>query len=347
MNQTKQKIESLLHHEQGLCMTLILNTETEFEDRAFHIAQFRKMLRDLETKLESQMKEAQRIEYLAPLKELADDLPFWLDLKQSLVIYRSSSICSIFKLSHTYPTKLILDSQFYLKYILTQDDKKPYYVLVIAKNQVHFYLANTGLEEITLPKLPQAIKDVSESKGLKYRQQVHSAGSHSSYSAGYSAFYSGIGEADDERREDLLRFLKAIDTQVSQYLKETKAALVLVGVEYVTTLYRQNSSYPNILTKGLKDHLYANDLNRLYQDTHTLVNAHQKSILKYLESNQRPVVYGLKEIINAAHNGRIEVLYINNYDEKHDKTLEECARLVMTYKGELAEFKLNAAILRY
>ncbi|MEI7667430.1 MAG: hypothetical protein WCI62_00360 [Erysipelotrichaceae bacterium] len=347
MNQVNPRIDALLHNEQGLCMTLILNTESGHENRAFFITQYKKMLRDLETQLQSQLKEPQRLLFLAPLKALADDLPFWLELKQSLIIYRSSTIISTFKLSHAYPNKLVLEPQFYLKYVLTMDEQKPFYVLVISKNQVHFYHGNANLTEIDLPKLPQAIKDVSESKGLKYRQQYHSAGTHSTYSAGYSAFYSGIGEADDERREDLMRFLKAIDTQVCLYLKDTKASLILVGVDYVTSLYRLSSSYHHIVNKGLKDHLYANDLNRLYQDCSALYNAHQKSILKHLENDKRPVIYGLKEIINAAHNGRIEVFYLNNYDAKHDKTLEECARLVMAYKGELSEFKLNAAILRY
>lgn len=369
---TRTEIDELMRNENGSCITIVLATGDGQLNRELLQARFKKFLRDAEELCRKDNNIDEVSTLLKPLINLTLDLPFWQKLKQSLVLYRSESTFRYFKLPYALKENLTVSNRFILKYVLpVLFEKTSFYFLAISQNHVRLFHGDSiNLDELNDVEFP-SVEDVNETKGLTHRRQFHSAGSLTGKSSGFSAFYSGIGEAGNEQREDLVRYLKAIDARLCEYLKSHKEPLILAGVEYVMNIYREDSEYPNIVPGVMKFQTATADWKQIHIESLKILDKlaagprdQAIAFVNEFESAKKTLVSTeMKEILIAAHEGRVESLLVDmderqvgkfhpesgevSFESDGRDLLEDCVRDAVMTKAKIYHWDQTAAILRY
>jgi len=363
MNKTLSKqIQALMDCEDQPCVTLVLGTQNAPFERAVILARYKKQMRDLKDQLKERGTAplvADKI--LEKLEALALDQDFWLRLKESIVVYGSPDAFETFRLHTPLKDALHVSDRFLTKYILPSlFEEERFHILLIRNNSVHLYTAQDhGLVERTEVHIPQNLGEVTEHKGLKYRQQGHSSASKSGKSTGYRGFFSGVGEDMDGKQEDIIRFYNAIDEKVMEILKDQNEPLVLAGVESLMQTYKHQSDYPKVLDAILRKDLSPDDQNGLYTEASQLVASEIQSkrdfAINFISENEQKkhqlVTLKLEKIREAADTDNIDTLMIwmeeTLSDESDDDIIESLVRLVYPKRGKIYHWFQTAAILRH
>ncbi len=346
-------VQEVLSHKDDVCITLVLETKDAAFNRDKIKNEYKNHIRSIEATMSGQ---TEKETLLKPLKDLLNNQTLWLNLKESLVVYRSTKLFKALCLPYPVANQLTIDKRFISKYIMPYIfDTHPFKVLWIGNNDVKFYEGNTNLiDPSKVPNLPKKIGDISE-MSENYRVRAHSPSSPHGQSTGFSSFYSGIGEDDKEAQEDIRRFFRAIDKALMNHLRGNKDPLVLVGVESMLHHFKNNSEHPHIL-----DSFVTNPDAENIKDLHQLAleivkkeapNEAQKLRLwvKEHEGEQPSRIINLKDdIIKASKDELIETLLIWFEEEVGEQDwIEDCVRQVYAQKGKVIEWYQTAAVLYY
>jgi hypothetical protein len=313
----KAEVEDLLKNEHRPCLTLVLSPGVKEQGLPVTVAAYRALLRDAQKQCEKyHLGQIEMEELFAPLKLLESDTFFWKEHQHALIIYRSIDTLRIEHRVADWECRAIVDDIFHIRYLLVDaEDTLNFNLLLVAKNKAELYQGTK--ETLALNKkaiLTQSKKDVTEASD-NMRQQFHTATSSTHRGSGSTALYGGAGEDDDEDRQDLLRYLKHLDTEVNSALSGHVDPMILVGVEDTMTRYRKLSQYPHILEETLR---YSDDKAKLHLDSLELLAKHRKDtkndiVQKALDEVERPdgkISVGYNELFRTCEEGRIDTLFI-------------------------------------
>lgn len=346
-------LQEVMAHKDDWCATLVLNTAKGPLGRDKSKLEYKKLVRQLQQGIKGQDQQAF---ILRPLNDLLNNQIFWQNLRQSVVIYRSTKLFKALTLPYPLPTTVIQDKRFMTKFLMPMmHDVYPYNLLIITNNSVKLYHSDgETLDAEKVPNLPQKISDVAElSEG--YRQRTHTPSSPHGINTGFSSFYTGIGEDEGEAYEDLKRFFKAIDKALITHLKGRKETNVVMGVESMLHHYLKHSELPHLLQTPLKG-TSSDDLKAIHQSVLELLHAEQPNTSEQLRrwasehQGKAPerILTKPEEILKAAREDRIDTLFLW-FEEPlvGDDWQEEAARQVSAHKGHVAQWHQSCAILYY
>jgi Bacterial archaeo-eukaryotic release factor family 3 len=117
-------------------------------------------------------------------------------------------------------------------------------------------------------------------------------------------------------KDDLRRYFLQVDNGVRELIGEGGPPLLLAGVDYVFPIYAEANKYSNLMEQGVTgnpDQLRAEELQEqgwpivephFRQTQETAAAKYQEMLSKGLASND------IKEIIPAAHQGRVDSLFV-------------------------------------
>lgn len=316
----KAEVEDLLKNEHSPCLTLVLSPGVKEQGLPVTMAAYRALIREAEKLCgKYHLGQIDTEALFEPLHRLENDTLFWQQHQYSLLFYRCAGTFFVEHRATTWESKAIVDDVFHIRYLVADlDENLPYHVLVVAKNKAELYDGSKdAIEPNPQAKLTQSIKDVTE-PAENMRLQVHSATSGTHRGSGSNAFYSGAGEDNDEVRQDQLRYLKHLDTEIMAALGASRTPLLLVGVEETMARFRKISDYPNILEESLRYNDEYADTAKLKKDSLAIVMKHRKDakenvLRKIKEEADRPegkVVTGFNELLRLCEEGRIDTLFI-------------------------------------
>jgi hypothetical protein len=129
--------------------------------------------------------------------------------------------------------------------------------------------------------------------------------------------FHGHGVGTDDQKDNLLRYFQKVDESLQELLQDRYLPMILAGVDYLLPLYRQASSYPNILEQEITgspkvwsaDYLHEKAweimeplFNRQFEDD---VNRYRA-----FAGNNTQATNDLKEIVSGAFFGRVDTLFV-------------------------------------
>ncbi len=122
-----------------------------------------------------------------------------------------------------------------------------FYVLAASKNRLAFYRGENGkLRELKLAGLPKKTKDLLPGRDPEKTLQSHGA------PMGKRAIFHGHGKGKDTRKEILIKYFKIADKIICRHLAKENAPLVFAGADDIFSIWRQASTYPQLVKKNLK-----------------------------------------------------------------------------------------------
>jgi hypothetical protein len=311
---TRRDLQALLKRTRWPAVSLLLPTHRGGSE------QDRIGLKNLTTRAEEALaargvKGAPCQDLLGPARYLRDDPSFWKTVCDGLALFLAPGVSAWYRVPLRLAEAVVVADRFHVKPLLPLlNDDGRYFVLALSQNQVRLLQGTRdGLRAIDLAGVPTslavAMRFHDRDEPLLFHSRPTSGGS-------WGAIFHGQGVGIDDAKDDLLRYFQQIDRGLHQLLQGEHAPLVLASVEYLWPIYRKASTYPHLAEKGVAgnpDRLSAAELHALswpiVQPQFAEKRRQEAAAYARLAGTGR-TTNDLGEVVRAAHEGRLEVLFL-------------------------------------
>jgi hypothetical protein len=316
---SKEELRTLMRERADQCVSIFMPTHVARPTQEDSI-RFKNLIRQAENHLLAQgIRSPEAQQMLRPAQNLLTSNEFWEYQGHGLAAFISPNVFRTLRVPLELDELVVINNRFYVKPLLplaTNDGK--FYILALSQDSIRLFSATRHeIEEVKLSGVPKSIEealpyDVGGKVGT-----VH-AGSPGPGEKKKLGVFTGQGDLKDVYKNNILRFFKKVDAGVYKVMARETAPLVLAGVEYLHPLYREASSYANLLDEGIT----GNSDEKSPIELHALALPIVEPILsrrqaemahKYRQfaGEQNGLASAdLKEILPAACNGRVDTLFV-------------------------------------
>ncbi|MDZ7741124.1 MAG: hypothetical protein U5Q03_05075 [Bacteroidota bacterium] len=253
---------------------------------------------------------------LQPATALLEEKDFWNYQSDGLAIFISKDFFEYFNLPVYFESFTYVSDHFYLKPLVPLfNEGGNFYILALSLHDVKLFEGKPyQIDEIVVDDLlPERLEEVV---GFDYKQKYlqfreGQAGSE-------KTMFHGHGEGKDEKKEEVLKFFRAVNQGIMKVLHDKNAPLVIAAVDYLIPIYLEANEYKNVAKEHIKGNPEHTDAPLLYEKAmqilHTYFNSNkQEKIESYeRELSRKKAAFKEEEVIQAAINGRVDTLFVRN-----------------------------------
>lgn len=305
-------IEPLLQYAGKICVSIYMPAHRGGPETQQDPVRLRNMIGQAATKLvQANMTTEEINQLLAPASDLLEQQDFWQHQSDGLVLFLGKDFFQYHRVPLEFDEFVSVSQTFYIKPLLPfLTNNGTYYVLAASQNQVRVFQATrSSIEALDLEDVPASLAEA-----LQYDDPEKQLQFHSGQSSGDAPVYHGQGKAS--HKTDILRFFQAVDRGLQSALNNTYAPMIFVGVDYLFPIYQEANSYPTLLEQSIQTNPDVMHPNDIHEQTWPIVQtyfeqASEESKQRYQElvsSNQTSD--RLVDILNAAHDGQVETLFV-------------------------------------
>lgn len=313
---TETDLQTLIKTRETHCISIYIPTHTAGENvlqgldaKALDV-ELRKIRKDLgELGWEPEQIEKR----LNPIEELRLDSSFWREQSEGLAIFASGDWFKFFRVPISFDSQYTIGDRFYLVPMIKQfTETGAFYLLSLELERIRLFLASReGMEEISVgDQIPDQKEDRVgydyKQKSLQVRSQPKGTG---------KSGYHGHAESDWARKNEILRFFRSVDKGLDPLLDQ-KSPLLIASVDYLAAIYREASSYPNIMEETLTANLSEVSDAALWEMAAEIVEPiserNKKTKWEHFEQfhGTGKATTQLNKILEAGVGGRIDTLFI-------------------------------------
>ena len=314
---SKEELKELLASCGEHCLSLYMPTNRAPVEGRQDLIRFKNMVRDTEERLvQGGLRPPEAKQYLAPLLKLADDVAFWQYRGDGLALFYSQEVVRPFRLPVRFEELTVVANRFHLKPLIPLfTEESDFCVLAISQNEIRLIQGNRyGAWEVELENIPASLAEA-----LRYDDPQRQFQFHSKTPAGagrrHAVFFAhGVGL--DDSKDDIRRYLQQIDRGLKEVLGQNRVPLLLAGVDYLASIYREVNSYPNLLGEGIVGNPELLSPEELHNRAWKLIQprflkAREEAISQYKQlAGTGRTLQEVTEIVPAAVQGRIDTLVV-------------------------------------
>ena len=275
------------------------------------------LLREGEKKLiDNGLRTKDARQLLEPANRLLTDSFFWQHQSESLAIFSSPGMFRCFRLPYNFQELVVVAERFHIKPLLSLlSGDGLFYVLAVSQNAARLLQCSRySVRTVTPESIPRSLAET-----LKYDDPERQLQFHTGTGTGpgrRAAIFHGQGVGTEDAKDNILRYFKQIDHGLHKLLQEEQAPLVIAGVDYLHSIYRQASSYPHLLQEGIQGNADEMSPEELQQQAWTVVKPYfereqLEAVKRYHEiSGTGLAADDVEQVVLAAHDGRIAKLFV-------------------------------------
>jgi Bacterial archaeo-eukaryotic release factor family 7 len=259
-------------------------------------------------------------EMIRPAEDLLVDRDFWQYQGEGLAVFLSKEASRIYRLPNRFEETITVGKSFDVKPLLPLvNENSEFYILALSQNQTRLFRASREtLSEVELKDVPtnmgQALRIDDPQKNLGFQTSTANSGGTGSERP---AIHYGQG-VEDDKKELIRRYFQVLDQGLTRQLEDESAPMVLAGVDYLLPIYREVSTYRNLLDEGLVGSPDREDLNEMRELAWKVVEPiflrnQQQAIDRFLELHGQQnglASSDLDTTVKAAIAGRVETLIV-------------------------------------
>jgi hypothetical protein len=254
--------------------------------------------------------------FLQPILALAQH-DGWNQRSGGLAVFRSDELFVSYKSAIVFKERLNVGSRFHVKQLLPAiGEPLEFFVLALSRNSVRLLQASSiGFRRLQPPGLPSCIERALNLQGADRGEQVHS-GMRGDLGK-ESAVFHGQGGHRDTIKNEIVEYLRAIDNSIRPLLQAHAGPVILAGVEYELSMFREVSDYDHVADEQLHGAFDYVDDRALYEQALPLARRsadtkRRSAIAKYKRlTDTSEASDEIDEIVPAAYDGRIEYLLVD------------------------------------
>jgi hypothetical protein len=297
------------------------------------------LLAEAETKLLANGLRRPEVEKLMrPAEELLWRDNFWRHQGDGLAIFLSNGFSMIYRLPAEFEELLIIANNFHIKPLLPLLGRvAKFYILALSLNNIRLFQGTPDtISEIAL-NFPNSMDEALWMDDPEKQLNLHSSSMSRNEAKGGTAVFHGHDPADDQKN-NILRFFQTVSEGINALIEDKTTPMILAGVDHILPIYREASTYQNILEDGITGNPDRENLNELHQQAWNIVKpifeeSQKKAFEKYQQlSGQQSAqaTNNLSTAVKAARFGQVETLFVplgvqiwGRYDETNNQVIVE------------------------
>jgi hypothetical protein len=285
----KDFVMELANEVDEPCISIYLSTQAAREGN-FHKLEIKlkNHLSDAAKKLkkEWEFKEAEVEEFLKPAYELVNDINFLHHHEIGLALFISKNKFEYVRFNTDIKDQLSVSKHFYIIPLLNKlMVNNQYYILALSKHDNKFYKANSdNITRLSKYEVEESLDDYIEYEGENTNIQHHSHKVSAS-----NTVYHGRGIVMEEEKEELLKYLRQIDSNLKNELKNKEAPLILYCDEGLFHFYEKVNSYNNLFDKFINGNPESLNENKIHEKTWDVVK-------EYIQEQKEEIIEEFKEL---------------------------------------------------
>jgi hypothetical protein len=261
-------------------------------------------------------------ELLAPARRLEESFAFWQHQSEGLAIFASGDGIHLYRVPLAFESVVVVGEAYHIKPLLPlMSGDGRFYVLALSQGETRLlHGTRHSVSELEAKEIPDSLAEALALDDPEARLQWHTGtGGKGNAASPRPAVFHGHGVASaDDAKDNILRYAHKINDGVTELLADEKAPLVLAGVEYVVSIYKEANRYPHLVDEavlGNPEELTAEELHRRAWDmvAPRFERAKAEAAAEYERlSGQRSerASDDLVEVVLAVQNGRVDTLFV-------------------------------------
>lgn len=319
---TKDAFKSLANFDNNPCISIFIPTERagkevlNEKDRIHLKSQWKKAYE----KLKDMGLSTSKIDRIGkPVEELLEDKTFWRFQSDGLALFVADGFFRKFTLPVYFEAFTYVSDHFYLKPLVPMfSGDSRFYLLALQMDRVQLYEAdvyNIGeveVQDLTPSRLEDRVGYDYEEKHLQHETQNSLMG---------TTTRQGFGGEERDRKNEYLRFFRAVDKGLHEVLKEEKVPLVVACQDERFPIYQEANTYQHLYPKSLPGNPqdYENMLG-LHSAAVELIKPHldqkkDEKVKQFHELNPKRTSTDVSEILPAIYQGKVDTLFLQNRED--------------------------------
>ncbi len=312
-------LKSLIAQNGKWCVSLYMPTHRVGREQQQNPIRLKNLLAEAETKLLANGLRRPEVQALMrPAEELLWNKDFWQHQADGLAIFLANDFQKVYRLPAEFDELIIIANGFHIKPLLPCLGRGiKFYVLAVSLHNVRLFEGNAdNMSEIEL-SFPTSIEEALSMDDPEKFLNLHSGSISTSESKGGAAVFHGHNIADEEKK-NFLRFFQSVNQELNAMLEERTIPMVLAGVDYLLPIYREASSYNNLLEDSISGNSDRENVKDLHEKAWKIVRpifeeSQKKAFEKFeqLKGQQSTLATSdLPEAVKAARFGQVETLFV-------------------------------------
>jgi hypothetical protein len=288
---------------------------------------------------------------------LLDDRAFWRHQEHGLAVYAAPNFFRSYWAPRPFRERAAIGDHFHITQLFpTLVDSTRFHLLALSQKHVRLIEATrTSAREMDLGDLPTSLAEAmrTEPPGQQLQQHVVTrVGGAMSGDRGATMFH-GHGPGLPEYKKKAVRlFFSQLDGGIRSRLPERHEPLVLAGVEYLLSIYRDANSHPGLLPEGITGNFDVESPQQLGARGWDIVSRHvaaleDAALTRYEERTSRgKITADLATVVRASHEGRVDELFVADGAERWGMFEPESSVVTVREKpGAVGDELINLAVI--
>lgn len=288
---------------------------------------------------------------LAPVQQLIDDTSFWREQSDGLAIFIAEGFSKVYTLPVYFKEFNYVSNSFYLKPLMPMFvGDGNFYLLMLERSNVKLYeCTQHSFTEIKIDDcIPETKQDVVgydyEQKNLQFRTGQ----------AGQGAMFHGQEAATGKRKNEIKKYLRAINDGLTPLLKEETMPMLVAAQDPLFDIYKEVNTYLNVMEENLKVNFGDTDIYEVHElawekMASVFDQKRKEKIALFLEEQGTgKTAIGIDEIIPAAFDGKVDALFCENMSDIFGNYKEENNSIIVTQseEGDNTVSLMNVAVVK-
>jgi hypothetical protein len=330
-------LKSLIAQQGKWCVSLYMPTHRVGREQQQDPIRLKNLLAQAEANLLAnglRRPEVQKL--MRPAEDLLWDRDFWQHQSEGLAMFMTNDFHKVYRLPFAFDEQLNMGTSFYIKPLLPCLGRGiKFYVLAVSLNNVRLFEGNADtLSEIELNFPTNMEEALRQDDGERSFNMLTSSPRSGEGRVGAGSFH-GHG-VDDDDKKDILRFFQSVNQGLNDVLDDKNIPMVLAGVDYLLPIYRETTSYKNLLEDAIIGNPERENPKELHEKAWEIVRpifeeSQKKAYEKYqqLHGQQSDLaVRDLQTAVKAAAFGQVETIFVplgsqkwGRYDSQNAKVI--------------------------
>ncbi len=322
---SRDDLEALSAPQPHECISIYTPTVRSGMEQQTNPIRFKNMLQKAEAKLkETGMRKPDIEELLKEARQLQKNTDFWRHTSDGLAVFLSERVSHYFRLPISFDEHVAVGKRFHLKPLMPlMSNDGQFFVLAVSQGANRFLQCTRyGVTERTVPDMPASLGET-----LAFDVPEKHVGYHAGSRAGRQnsrgkqaqgdAVFHGHGELKEEHLNSIKRYFQDIDRALKPFLNKHDAPMVLAAVQYLQGLYRDISSYQQVLDEGVDGNPDQMDDNELRDRALEIVEpifkqAQEEAVEKFGDFiGEGQTSRTFDEVVPDALFGRVATLFVD------------------------------------
>lgn len=332
-------VKSLITQQGKWSVSLYMPTHRAGNEQQQNPIRLKNLLAEAETKLLAnglRRPEAEKV--MRPAEELLWNADFWQHQSDGLAIFLSDGFHVIYRLPNNFEELLIVSNNFHIKPLVPCLGRGiKFYVLAVSLNNVRLFQASADSMSDVALNFPTGMNEALWMDDPERYLNLHSGSVSQHEGKGGAAIFHGHNLADEEKT-NILRFFQSVNEGLNNLLEDKKVPMVLAGVDYLLAIYREVTTYQNVLKDRVPGNPDRENLKELHQQASNIVRpifeeSQKKAFEKYerLDGQKSGLATSdLPTVVKAARFGQVETLFVllgvqrwGRYDSQNNQVILE------------------------